>query len=124
MVEFHKNTDESLVPDYVLPDVLMTADGKKIENAFDWVQIRRPEILALYKKVMYGNLPPRAVKTEFETISCKEDALNNTAIRKEIKLTSVTAISIGSSKSLSVRYRAFVSSITTTRESFAIDGAN
>ena len=31
MVEFHKNTDESLVPDYVLPDVLMTADGKKIE---------------------------------------------------------------------------------------------
>ena len=87
MVEFHKNTDESLVPDYVLPDVLMTADGKKIENAFDWIQTRRPEILALYKKVMYGNLPPRAVKTEFETISCKEDALNNTAVRKEIQLT-------------------------------------
>ena len=87
MVEFHKNTDESLVPDYVLPDVLMTADGKKIENAFDWIQTHRPEILALYKKVMYGNLPPRAVKTEFETISCKEDALNNTAVRKEIQLT-------------------------------------
>ena len=83
----HKNTDESLVPPYVLPDVLQSRTGKKIDNAFDWMHIRRPELLELYKKEMYGYLPPRPVKTEYETLSVKNDALNNTAVRKEIKLT-------------------------------------
>lgn len=83
----HKNTEESLVPPYVLPDVLLSRTGKKIDNAFDWVHIRRPELLELYKKEMYGYLPPRPATTEYETLSVKEDALNNTAIRKEIKLT-------------------------------------
>ena len=82
----HKNTDEALVPPYTLPDVLLSRTGKKIENAFDWVQTRRPEILALYKEVMYGYLPPRPAETEYETLSVKNDALNNTAVRKEIKL--------------------------------------
>ena len=83
----HKNTDESLVKPYILPDVLLSRTGKKIENAFDWVHIRRPELLELYKKEMYGYLPLRPDRTEYEIISVKDDALNNTAVRKEIKLT-------------------------------------
>lgn len=84
---FHKNTDESMVPAYILPDILQSLNGKKIENAFEWVQLRRLELLELYRKEMYGYLPPRAAKTEFETLTVKDDALNNTAVRKEIKLT-------------------------------------
>ena len=83
----HKNTDESMVPAYVLPEVLQCSNGKMIDNAFDWVQIRRPEILEIYRKNMYGYLPPRPDKTEFEVVSEKNDALDNTAIRKEIRLT-------------------------------------
>lgn len=82
----HKNTDESLVPDYTLPDVLTSINGEKIATAFDWVHTRRPELLQLFKNEMYGSLPPRPAISEFETLSVKNDALNNTAIRKEIKL--------------------------------------
>jgi hypothetical protein len=83
----YKNEDESMVGAYTLPEVLECSDGKIIDNAFDWVHIRRPEILEIYKNTMYGYLPVRPDKTEFEVVSEKNDALNNTAVRKEIKLT-------------------------------------
>ncbi|MBR2509728.1 MAG: acetylxylan esterase [Lentisphaeria bacterium] len=82
----HKNTDESCVGPYTLPDVLKCSDGRMIDNAFDWVNTRRSEILDIYRRTMYGFLPPRPDKTEFEVISEKNDALDNTAIRKEIRL--------------------------------------
>ena len=82
----HKNTDESCVGPYTLPDVLKCSDGRMIDNAFDWVNTRRSEILDIYRRTMYGYLPPRPDKTEFEVISEKNDALDNTAIRKEIRL--------------------------------------
>ena len=80
------NYDESLIPDFVLPDVLQCNDGTRVCSAFDWVQKRRPEVLDAFRKTMFGCLPPRPDKTYFETLSVKEDALNGTAIRKEIRL--------------------------------------
>ena len=64
----HKNTDESCVGPYTLPDVLKCSGGRMIDNAFDWVNIRRSEILDIYRRTMYGFLPPRPDKTEFEVI--------------------------------------------------------
>ncbi len=81
------NYDESLIVEFTLPDVLECLNGKKIDNAFDWVHLRRPEILDIFKKEIFGYLPHRTDKTEYEVLSVKEDALNNTAIRKEIRLT-------------------------------------
>ena len=78
------NYDESKVPAYTLPPLLKAKDGSEIKTAFDWVRKRRPEILQTLKDEVFGELPPRPDSFTKEVISVKEDALDNTAIRKEI----------------------------------------
>ena len=81
------NYDESKVPAYTLPPLLIAKDGSEIKTAFDWVRKRRPESLQTLKDEVFGELPPRPDTFTKEVLSVKEDALDNTAIRKEIKLT-------------------------------------
>ena len=81
------NYDESKVGDYTLPPLLKMNSGEEVTTAFQWVNKRRPEILNILKKELFGELPPRPESFTKEVVSCKEDALNNTAIRKEIRLT-------------------------------------
>ena len=81
------NYDESKVPVYTLPPLLTAKDGSEIKTAFDWVRKRRPEILQTFKDEIFGELPPRPDSFTKEVISVKEYALDNSAIRKEIKLT-------------------------------------
>ena len=81
------NYDEALVPEYVLPDPLVAEDGTKIETPEQWREKRRPEILELFKKNMFGQFPEAdlsKVKSE-ETVSVS-DALGGKATRKEIKI--------------------------------------
>lgn len=80
------NYDESKVPVFNLPSPLDKVGGGKIKTAFDWVNFRRPEILKMYRDEVYGKLPPRPNRMSFELLSCREDALDNTAIRKEIRI--------------------------------------
>ena len=53
------NYDESKVPPYTLPDPLICADGTPVKTAADWKNKRRPELLALIEKEMFGKAPPR-----------------------------------------------------------------
>ena len=81
------NYDEALVPEYVLPDPLVAEDGTKIETPEQWREKRRPEILELFKKNMFGQFPEAdlsKVKSE-ETVSVP-DSLGGKATRKEIKI--------------------------------------
>ncbi len=80
------NQDESKVPAYTLPSPLTKADGSQVKTAFEWVNFQRPRILDLYKNEVYGKLPPRPDQMSFELLSCKNDALDGTAIRKEIRI--------------------------------------
>ncbi len=80
------NYDEKAVKPYTLPDLLTCKDGRKITNSADWEKFRRPEILADYTKIMYGELPAKAEDVVYEILSEKTDAVDNTAIRREIRL--------------------------------------
>lgn len=83
--KFEANYDEAKVPEYTLPDPLVTADGRKVTDAQTWRNVRRPEILELFRTHMYGRSPePRTVR--FEVTSCDEKALDGHAIRKEISV--------------------------------------
>jgi hypothetical protein len=80
------NYDNSKIPAYTVPSPLICNDGKKVTTAQEWMQLRRPEILDFYTKEYYGKIPPMPDVFKIETLSVKNDALNNTAVRKEIKL--------------------------------------
>ena len=54
----HANYDEAVANPYPnLPDPLTTNDGQKVATAQMWWQTRRPEIVELLEKYVYGRIP-------------------------------------------------------------------
>ena len=60
------NYDEAAVAPYTLPDPLVFANGKKVRKS-QWPE-RRREILEMFQKEMYGQLPPKGDGIFLETI--------------------------------------------------------
>jgi hypothetical protein len=86
MAQTPVNYDESKVPDIILPDPFVSLQGKIISTRQDWEEIRRPEILNLFRENVYGNIP-----TDFDQISFSEVLESNNpypekAILKEINI--------------------------------------
>jgi hypothetical protein len=83
--------DEAAIPEYELPDPLITNDGKRVVDACIWWRQRRPEILSQFENEMYGKVPVFAHTCgnqiyRVKVISEKRDALNGKAIRREVRL--------------------------------------
>jgi hypothetical protein len=80
------HTDEARVPAYTLPDPLRFPDGTAVATAADWVDRRRPQLLAEFTEQMFGKAPPAPKKIKFQVVSESDQALHGTAIRKEIEI--------------------------------------
>lgn len=80
------NYDESLVPEYTLPDPLVCEDGSLVRDAADWREKRRPEILAMFEQYMYGKMPGKPDGMTCRLISSDTDALGGTATRKIVSV--------------------------------------
>lgn len=80
------NYDESLVPDYTLPDPLVLLDGTPVTDAQTWTDRRRGEVLGLFKDQVYGEMPGGLEDLCFEVISEDTEALDGQATRKEVAI--------------------------------------
>ena len=60
------NYDESRVPSCELPDPLHTADGLTISTAAEWESRRRPELIDLFRRHVYGRVPEEAQAVRLE----------------------------------------------------------
>jgi hypothetical protein len=74
--------DESKVPAYTLPDVLVLRSGEAVRDSKTWISRRRPEILALYEREVFGRSPARPRKLDYEVSSVDGRALEGRAVRK------------------------------------------
>ena len=83
---FEPNYDESKVPDYTLPDPLVTLEGKTVENATQWSDNRRPELVELFKTYVYGEAPPKPEGLRFEQLEVDRNALGGKATRKQVRV--------------------------------------
>ncbi len=81
------NYDESKVPDYVLPELLVAGNGKKITGKKEWEKIRRPELMELFASEMYGRTPQDKIDVRYETLEENPHDLNGKATRKQVKFT-------------------------------------
>lgn len=80
------NYDESKVPDYVLPELLVTATGKTITTAPEWEALRRPELMELFAAQMYGRTPDDAgITVRYELLTENPRALQGKATSKQVK---------------------------------------
>jgi hypothetical protein len=52
------NYDEAKANPYpLLPDPLTFADGSEVTSASEWLNRRRPELVAIFEKEIYGRIP-------------------------------------------------------------------
>ena len=80
------NYDESKVPPYTLPDPLLMESGAKVTSAQIWRSERRPELVRLFEREMFGRVPGPAPKLRWELLQTKSDALGGKAVRKVIRI--------------------------------------
>lgn len=79
------NYDEGKVGSYTLPDPLVMNDGTRVSNAAEWKAKRRPELLELFSREVYGRTPGgRPPKMHWTVTSEDRTALGGKAVRKEV----------------------------------------
>jgi hypothetical protein len=69
-----------------LPDPLLASDGSKITNAEEWRSKRRPELLEIFTREMYGQSPPKPEKLVSEVFDRDPKALDGKATRLQIAI--------------------------------------
>ena len=81
------NYDESKVPDYELPELLETNDGKPVKTASDWQKVRRSQILELFRTHVYGRVPQDVDAGTLSVVQEESDeALGGIAVRRQVRL--------------------------------------
>lgn len=80
--------DESKVPQYDLPPLLVSAEGQRVTTAEAWRSVRRPQILSLFSNLIYGAVPdPESpVKVEFEVRKTDPQFMEGKATRKDVQI--------------------------------------
>lgn len=83
------NTDESRAGDHPLPDPLKMEDGTAVATAEDWKLKRRPEVVALFQRHVYGVPPdlPKLRARYADLVPVKPNALEGLATRRIIEIT-------------------------------------
>jgi hypothetical protein len=76
--------DEAKVPAYILPDPLVLLNGRLVSDKTTWWSERRPEILSLFEKEMFGKTPSGKISVSDALTSSESNALGGRAVRKEI----------------------------------------
>jgi hypothetical protein len=78
--------DESMVPEFQLPDVLTGFNGRKIHSAKEWYRKRRPELLKIFAEEVYGKVPGVQKISEVKIREASGNALGGKAIRRQLSL--------------------------------------
>lgn len=81
------NYDESKVVNLPIPDPLVHSDGTPVRDAADWRARRRPELLELFAREIYGRTPAgRPRDLHWKITSIDRTALGGKATRKEVTI--------------------------------------
>jgi hypothetical protein len=81
------NYDEAKVRPYTLPDPLVCSDGSRVRDESKWQTQRRPELLELFARNVYGRTPAGPPQEmHWRQTSIDRAALGGKAVRKEITL--------------------------------------
>ena len=78
------NYYEDKVPNFTLPVILTSKDGLEIASSDLWNKIRRPEILELFRKNIFGRVPDTKYSETFKLLSLDSSVFERTATQKEI----------------------------------------
>ena len=80
--------DESKIPHYDLPPLLVSFEGKRITTAEEWFNIRRPQIMSLFGNLVYGvvPVPESPIRTTFEVVKTNRDFMDGQATCRDVQI--------------------------------------
>ena len=80
------NYDESKVAPYPpLPELMVTKAGKRVTTAKTWWDVRRPEIVELFDREVYGRMPKVTPKVSWTVTNTTEETVGGvTMVKKEL----------------------------------------
>ncbi|MEX2174285.1 MAG: acetylxylan esterase [Pirellulaceae bacterium] len=79
---------DQLKPHAGLPDPLVALDGTKVATKEQWEAKRKPELKALFQHYMYGRMPAKPTRQEYE-ISEPREGLGGKAVVRDIVIHTV-----------------------------------
>ncbi len=81
------NYNESLIPPYTLPDLLILKNGKNVNTHKTWEKKRKKEILSYFSESVYGYAPVgKPENLSFDIYDFNKSALNGLATRKQVRV--------------------------------------
>lgn len=83
------NFEESRVPDYRLPDLLLTRDGRRITTSAEW-NTNRPALWQLFREHIYGVRPATPFEVTYKEVGRRENAFGIGATARQVR-TTITA---------------------------------
>ena len=69
-----------------LPALLICDDGSRVDDDAAWRAKRRPEVLALFERHLYGRAPGQPESLSWECIEADDAALDGRAVRRQVLL--------------------------------------
>jgi dienelactone hydrolase len=79
--------DEARIPAYTLPDPLTMQDGTAVTTPAQWRDRRRPELLALFAREVYGSTPAGTLPVSVQVTEPDTPSLGGLAVRRQVTLT-------------------------------------
>jgi hypothetical protein len=77
----HANYDESQANPYPnLPDPLTMNDGRKVTTARIWLELRRPELVEMFSKYVYGRVPNEVPKVTWSVTAVDHEMIGFTPV--------------------------------------------
>jgi hypothetical protein len=77
------NYDETLVPEYQLPDALLLESGEPVRDAADFSARRRPELIELFRRHVYGRVDA-SLRLDVAAVGPVAPACGELALRREL----------------------------------------
>jgi hypothetical protein len=80
------NYDETKVAPYPpLPELMVTNAGRRVTTAKDWWDVRRPEIVELFDREVYGRMPTTTPKVSWAVTATTEETVGGVPmVKKEL----------------------------------------
>jgi hypothetical protein len=80
------NYDESKVPKFDLPELLVLPNGRKVKSVKVWENKKRPETLRIFEEQVYGKIPADLKMTSFRVMEESDQTPYENAVRKQVEM--------------------------------------
>lgn len=82
-----QNYDESKIPPYTIPELLVDQNGREIETVEQWKNHLRQEVLKIFTEQMYGRVPEFDYHTTYRSRPLDALELEGKATQEEVTIT-------------------------------------